>query len=55
MKKRTTSASMKPSRKSKKDHKSRPSREFIRSLRGKYKGSGLMEELMEEKKREREL
>lgn len=30
-------------------------REFIRNLRGKYKGKGLMKALMAEKKREREL
>ena len=30
-------------------------REYIRSLRGKYKGKGLMKALMDEKKREREL
>jgi AbrB family looped-hinge helix DNA binding protein len=30
-------------------------REYIRSLRGKYKGKGLMRTLMAEKKREREL
>lgn len=30
-------------------------REYIHSLRGKYKGKGLMKELLEEKKREREL
>lgn len=30
-------------------------REYIRSLRGKYKGRGLMKALMIEKKREREL
>jgi AbrB family looped-hinge helix DNA binding protein len=30
-------------------------RQFIRSLRGKYKGEGLMQELMAEKRREREL
>jgi AbrB family looped-hinge helix DNA binding protein len=30
-------------------------REYIRSLRGKYKGKGLMKSLMAEKKREREL
>ncbi|MBI3194614.1 MAG: AbrB/MazE/SpoVT family DNA-binding domain-containing protein [Ignavibacteriae bacterium] len=30
-------------------------REYIYSLRGKFKGKGLMKELMEEKKREREL
>ncbi|MCK6585453.1 MAG: AbrB/MazE/SpoVT family DNA-binding domain-containing protein [Anaerolineales bacterium] len=30
-------------------------REYIRSLRGRYKGKGLMKALMEEKKREREL
>ena len=30
-------------------------RRFIHSLRGKYKGEGLMEELMAEKKRERNL
>ncbi|HET9710897.1 MAG TPA: AbrB/MazE/SpoVT family DNA-binding domain-containing protein [Pyrinomonadaceae bacterium] len=30
-------------------------RQFIRSLRGKYKGSGLMHELMAEKRRERDL
>ena len=30
-------------------------RQFIRSLRGKYKGQGLMEELMAEKRRERDL
>jgi len=33
----------------------RPSHEFIRSTRGKYRGEGLMEELQAEKKREREL
>jgi len=32
-----------------------PSREFIRNMRGKYRGEGLMEDLMAEKKREREL
>ncbi len=30
-------------------------REYVHSLRGKYKGKGLMKELLEEKKREREL
>ena len=30
-------------------------REYIRSLRGKFKGKGLMKALMAEKKREREL
>lgn len=30
-------------------------REFVNSLRGKYKGKGLMKALMAEKKREREL
>lgn len=30
-------------------------REFVQSLRGKYKGRGLMKALMAEKKREREL
>lgn len=30
-------------------------REYIRSLRGKYKGRGLLKALMAEKKREREL
>jgi AbrB family looped-hinge helix DNA binding protein len=30
-------------------------REYVRSLRGKYKGKGLMKSLMAEKKREREL
>jgi AbrB family looped-hinge helix DNA binding protein len=30
-------------------------REYIRSLRGKYKGKGLMKALMAEKTREREL
>ncbi len=30
-------------------------REYINSLRGKFKGKGLMKELMEEKKSEREL
>ncbi len=30
-------------------------RQFIRSLRGKYKNSGLMEELITEKRRERDL
>jgi len=30
-------------------------REYIRSLRGKYKGLGLLKTLMEDKKREREL
>ena len=30
-------------------------REYVHSLRGKYKGKGLMKALMEEKKREREL
>lgn len=30
-------------------------REYINSLRGKFKGKGLMKELTEEKKREREL
>lgn len=30
-------------------------REYVRSLRGKYKGRGLMKALMTEKKREREL
>ena len=29
--------------------------QFIHSLRGKYKGSGLMDELMAEKRRERDL
>jgi AbrB family looped-hinge helix DNA binding protein len=30
-------------------------REYVNSLRGKYKGKGLMKALMAEKKREREL
>ena len=30
-------------------------REYIRSLHGKYRGKGLLKALMEEKKREREL
>jgi AbrB family looped-hinge helix DNA binding protein len=30
-------------------------REYVRSLRGKYKGKGLMKALIAEKKREREL
>ena len=30
-------------------------REYINGLRGKFKGKGLMKELMEEKKNEREL
>jgi AbrB family looped-hinge helix DNA binding protein len=30
-------------------------REYIRSLRGKYKGKGLLKALMADKKREREL
>lgn len=30
-------------------------REYVRSLRGRYKGKGLMKALMAEKKREREL
>ena len=30
-------------------------RKFIHSLRGKYKGEGLMQELMTEKRRERDL
>ncbi len=30
-------------------------REYVRSLRGKYKGKGLMKALMSEKKREKEL
>jgi len=30
-------------------------REYIRNLRGKYKGKGLMKALMADKKREREL
>lgn len=30
-------------------------RQFIKSLHGKYKGEGLMEELMAEKRRERKL
>ena len=30
-------------------------REYVRSLRGKYKGKGLMRALMADKKREREL
>ena len=30
-------------------------RQFIHSLRGKYKGSGLIKELMTEKRRERDL
>ena len=30
-------------------------REYVRSLRGKYKGKGLMKALMAEKKHEREL
>ena len=30
-------------------------REYVRSLRGKYKGKGLMKALMAENKREREL
>jgi hypothetical protein len=35
--------------------KPKVSREFIHSLRGKYRGEGLMKALMAEKKREREL
>ncbi len=31
------------------------SREYVHSLRGKYKGKGLLKALMAEKKREREL
>jgi AbrB family looped-hinge helix DNA binding protein len=30
-------------------------REYVHSLRGKYKGKGLLKALMEEKRREREL
>ncbi len=30
-------------------------REYVHSLRGKYKGKGLLKALMEDKKREREL
>lgn len=30
-------------------------REYVHSLRGKYRGKGLLKALMEEKKREREL
>ncbi len=30
-------------------------REYVHSLRGKYKGKGLLKALMEEKKRERDL
>ena len=32
-----------------------PSREFIQSLRGKFRGKGLLKALIAEKKREREL
>jgi hypothetical protein len=35
--------------------KPKVSRELIHNLRGKYRGEGLMKELMAEKKREREL
>jgi hypothetical protein len=35
--------------------KPKVSHEFIRSLRGNYRGEGLIKELMAEKKREREL
>lgn len=55
MKKRATSSSTKPTRKPKKTKPDQKFREFVHSMRGKYKGEGLMEELMEEKKREREL
>jgi hypothetical protein len=33
----------------------KPSRQYIQSLRGKYRGYDLLKELMAEKKREREL
>jgi hypothetical protein len=33
----------------------RPSREFVHSLRGKYRGEGLLKSLMQEKKPERDL
>ena len=36
----------------KKVTKPKPSREYIQSLRGKYRGQGLMKALMAEKKRE---
>jgi hypothetical protein len=55
MKKRKPSIARKSTRKPKKATTKRPSRELIHSILGKYKGSGLMEELMEEKKRERGL
>ena len=55
MKKRTKAAQRNSTRKAKKVTKPKPSREYIESLRGKYRGAGLMKELMAEKKREREL
>ena len=55
MKKRTTPAQRGSTGKAKKVTKPKPSREYIQSLRGKYRGQGLMKELLAEKKREREL
>ncbi len=55
MKKRTPAAQHSSARKPKRVTKARPSVESIHSLLGKYRGKGLMKELMAEKKRDKEL
>jgi hypothetical protein len=55
MKKRTRPDQRSSTLKAKKATKPNPSREFIESLRGKYRGQGLMKKLMAEKKRARDL
>ena len=55
MNKRMTLAQRSSTLNAKKVKKPKPSREYIESHRGKYRGSGLMKELRAEKKREREL
>jgi hypothetical protein len=52
MKKRTNPSS---TRKPKSKSKLRPSQEYVQGFRGKYRGKGLMKELMAEKRRERDL
>ena len=54
MKKRTLTDQDKLNSKAK-NRELRPSREYIHSLRGKFRGVGLMKELLAERKREREL
>jgi hypothetical protein len=54
MKKRTTTAQRKSTRKPRKLTKAKSSREFIHSLRGKYRGRSLLNALVEEKRLERE-